>query len=224
MPMLFYTPSAEQLQTQSKPNNQGRSGDSVSASRSIKRRCGAGTTSAIAARGAYEWMTGEDIARELARIDLPLSTYTQWYWKIDLHNLLHFLELRVDTHAAVGDPGVRARHGRHAQARGPAQATRRGSTTTCAAPLPEPHGAPGASPAREDGRRHCLVHAERPLGQAELRASRARQARGAGVPRQARRRPRCRISELDLRKRSPPEFLRGRFASAVPKVDKPPVE
>jgi thymidylate synthase (FAD) len=39
------------------------------------------------------------VARELARIDLPLSTYTQWYWKIDLHNLLHFLSLRVDPHA-----------------------------------------------------------------------------------------------------------------------------
>jgi thymidylate synthase (FAD) len=39
------------------------------------------------------------MARELARIDLPLSTYTQWYWKIDLHNLLHFLRLRVDAHA-----------------------------------------------------------------------------------------------------------------------------
>ena len=39
------------------------------------------------------------MARELARIDLPLSTYTQWYWKIDLHNLLHFLTLRVDVHA-----------------------------------------------------------------------------------------------------------------------------
>jgi len=47
----------------------------------------------------YEWMTGGEIARELARIDLPLSTYTQWYWKIDLHNLLHFLTLRVDAHA-----------------------------------------------------------------------------------------------------------------------------
>jgi hypothetical protein len=42
---------------------------------------------------------GEDVAREIARIDLPLSTYTQWYWKIDLHNLLHFLSLRVDPHA-----------------------------------------------------------------------------------------------------------------------------
>jgi thymidylate synthase (FAD) len=37
--------------------------------------------------------------RELARIGLPLSTYTQWYWKIDLHNLLHFLALRCDEHA-----------------------------------------------------------------------------------------------------------------------------
>ena len=45
------------------------------------------------------WMLEEDVARELARIDLPLSTYTQWYWKIDLHNLLHFLTLRVDPRA-----------------------------------------------------------------------------------------------------------------------------
>jgi thymidylate synthase ThyX len=40
-----------------------------------------------------------DVARELARIDLPLSTYTQWYWKIDLHNLFHFLSVRADPHA-----------------------------------------------------------------------------------------------------------------------------
>jgi thymidylate synthase (FAD) len=98
MPMLFYTPSAEQLQTQSRQNNQGRSGNPVSDAK---------YTEAVArwnairegSRSAYEWMTSEDIARELARIDLPLSTYTQWYWKIDLHNLLHFLKLRVDTHA-----------------------------------------------------------------------------------------------------------------------------
>ena len=44
-------------------------------------------------------MVAEDVAREIARIDLPLSTYTQWYWKIDLHNLLHFLSLRADPHA-----------------------------------------------------------------------------------------------------------------------------
>jgi thymidylate synthase (FAD) len=98
MPMLFYTPAEEQLQTQSKQNNQGRSGtvvdhakytEAVSRWDEIRQK----------SREAYEWMTLEDMARELARIDLPLSTYTQWYWKIDLHNLLHFLKLRVDSHA-----------------------------------------------------------------------------------------------------------------------------
>jgi thymidylate synthase (FAD) len=98
MPMLFHTPSAEQLQTQSKSNNQGRSGDVVPEAtyREALRRW---ETIRKESQSAYEWMTGEAVARELARIDLPLSTYTQWYWKIDLHNLLHFLRLRVDTHA-----------------------------------------------------------------------------------------------------------------------------
>lgn len=98
IPMLFYTPPEEQLQTQSRKNNQGRSGEPVDAERykEVMRRF---ERVREASREAYEWMTGEDIARELARIDLPLSTYTQWYWKIDLHNLLHFLTLRVDRHA-----------------------------------------------------------------------------------------------------------------------------
>ena len=98
MPMLFYSPDAEQLQTQSRRNNQGRSGQAVDAQlfaeaqrrwSSIRRE----------STDAYGWLTANEVARELARIDLPLSTYTQWYWKIDLHNLLHFLTLRVDTHA-----------------------------------------------------------------------------------------------------------------------------
>ncbi|MGC4090328.1 MAG: FAD-dependent thymidylate synthase [Polyangiaceae bacterium] len=98
MPMLFYTPSVEQLQTQSATNHQGRSGSSVDVQlhaeavrrwNEIRRQ----------SRDSYEWMVGQDMARELSRIDLPLSTYTQWYWKIDLHNLLHFLRLRVDAHA-----------------------------------------------------------------------------------------------------------------------------
>jgi thymidylate synthase (FAD) len=98
MPMLFYTPDQAQLQTQSRQNNQGRSGDPVTpalhteAVRRWNSIRGESTS-------AYEWMTSNEIARELARIDLPLSTYTQWYWKIDLHNLLHFLTLRVDAHA-----------------------------------------------------------------------------------------------------------------------------
>jgi thymidylate synthase (FAD) len=41
----------------------------------------------------------EGNARELARMNLPINVYTQWYWKIDLHNLLHFLRLRADEHA-----------------------------------------------------------------------------------------------------------------------------
>jgi len=98
MPMLFYMPDEAQLQTQSRRNNQGRSGEAVDAAiyaearqrwEEIRR----------ASTDAYGWLTGNVVARELARIDLPLSTYTQWYWKIDLHNLLHFLTLRVDAHA-----------------------------------------------------------------------------------------------------------------------------
>ena len=98
MPMLFYTPSEEQLQKQTSQNRQGRSGESVEATEYVEavRRW---TSIRDASREAYEWMTGNEIARELARIDLPLSTYTQWYWKIDMHNLMHFLRLRVDSHA-----------------------------------------------------------------------------------------------------------------------------
>jgi thymidylate synthase (FAD) len=97
MPLLFYRPDAEQVQAQSKTNRQGRSGGSLAAL----------YPDAIArwdalrrdAAGHYEWLVGQDVARELARIDLPLSTYTQWYWKIDLHNLFHFLSVRADAHA-----------------------------------------------------------------------------------------------------------------------------
>lgn len=50
-------------------------------------------------REIYEERIGNDVAREQARKDLPLSTYTEAYWKVDLHNLLHFLTLRMDSHA-----------------------------------------------------------------------------------------------------------------------------
>jgi thymidylate synthase (FAD) len=51
------------------------------------------------ARALYEERIEAGVAREQARKDLPLSTYTEAYWKIDLHNLLHFLALRMDSHA-----------------------------------------------------------------------------------------------------------------------------
>ncbi len=97
MPLLFYTPPKEQFALQSRSNAQGREGgappevyrEAVQRWERLREQAG----------GAYAWMLEEDVARELARIDLPLSTYTQWYWKIDLHNLLHFLSLRVDPRA-----------------------------------------------------------------------------------------------------------------------------
>ena len=98
MPLLFYRPEQGQFAFQSASSNQGRAPGSVGTEmyREAIRRWEDMRTQA--ARD-YSWLVGENVARELARIDLPLSTYTQWYWKIDLHNLLHFLTLRVDDHA-----------------------------------------------------------------------------------------------------------------------------
>ena len=86
------------MQTQSRATTRGAAARGWPATWAA-RPSGAGTRSRKLSAGTYEWLTGNDVARELARIDLPLSTYTQWYWKIDLHNLLHFLTLRVDPHA-----------------------------------------------------------------------------------------------------------------------------
>jgi thymidylate synthase (FAD) len=98
MPLLFYTPEGENFSLQSGSNRQGREtgGTSPELYRETMERWKRGRA---AAAETYRWLVGEEIARELARIDLPLSTYTQWYWKIDLHNLFHFLTLRVDPHA-----------------------------------------------------------------------------------------------------------------------------
>jgi thymidylate synthase (FAD) len=97
MPLLFYTPREGEFALQSQSNRQGREGGAPPEvyKEAVKRwerlRADAG--------GTYAWLLEEDVAREIARIDLPVSTYTQWYWKIDLHNLLHFLSLRVDPRA-----------------------------------------------------------------------------------------------------------------------------
>jgi thymidylate synthase (FAD) len=98
MPMLFYQPPEAQLQVQSLGNNQGRSGQTLDAKLRAEAYQRWQSLRADAVE-TYAWLSGHEVAREIARIDLPLSTYTQWYWKIDLHNLLHFLTLRVDSHA-----------------------------------------------------------------------------------------------------------------------------
>lgn len=105
----FYTPSIDQLAAQSTGNRQGR-GEALSPQRAAHVLQLLRSDAGQAFEHYYELLnetdTGEEInsevtgvARELARIGLPLSTFTQWYWKIDLHNLMHFLRLRADPHA-----------------------------------------------------------------------------------------------------------------------------
>ena len=98
MPLLFYVPPAEQFALQSPVNNQGRQ-DQPAASALYREALERWERLREQAANDYGWLLANDVAREIARIDLPLSTYTQWYWKIDLHNLFHFLTLRADPHA-----------------------------------------------------------------------------------------------------------------------------
>lgn len=101
----FYLPRPEHMATQSKENHQGRGEvlDDAAAAEVLALL----KDDAIRCHHHYELMlhdrteshNGYGLARELARMNLTLNTYTQWYWKIDLHNLLHFLRLRADSHA-----------------------------------------------------------------------------------------------------------------------------
>ncbi|MCY4151010.1 MAG: FAD-dependent thymidylate synthase [Aestuariivita sp.] len=97
----FYFPKPENISTQSATNNQGR-GEPLAAV-DAERVLEILKTDASRCYDNYEVMVSQDdqfgIARELARMNLPANIYTQWYWKIDLHNLFHFLKLRADSHA-----------------------------------------------------------------------------------------------------------------------------
>jgi thymidylate synthase (FAD) len=94
----YYVPEPAQLAVQSSDNKQGRGaalGDQEA--EVVRARIREESARAYA---AYEGLLGDhDLARELARTVLPVNYYTQWYWKVDLHNLLHFLSLRLDPHA-----------------------------------------------------------------------------------------------------------------------------
>ena len=105
----FYTPAPEHLAAQSQTNRQGRAEvlEGVESSDALERL----QKHSSEAYALYLDLLNEDregeiqdsekkgLARELARMALPLNTYTEWYWKIDLHNLLHFSALRADSHA-----------------------------------------------------------------------------------------------------------------------------
>ncbi len=97
----FYIPAPEQLAAQSTVNNQGRgevlTGDEAARVLEMLK------SDANRSYDHYEAMLSQEgqqgLARELARMNLPANVYTQWYWKVDLHNLFHFLRLRADAHA-----------------------------------------------------------------------------------------------------------------------------
>jgi|TARA_B110000977_G_scaffold194161_1_gene270322 thymidylate synthase (FAD) len=105
----FYIPSAENLASQSEVNKQGRA--EALSPEEAQKVISILKNDAEQTYHNYEVMLNENsdgetldensmgIARELARMNLTLNTYTQWYWKIDLNNLLHFLALRADAHA-----------------------------------------------------------------------------------------------------------------------------
>ena len=105
----FYIPKIDDVKPQSQSNNQGRHGEIEKDLR--KHYLSLIRENAKINFSSYKHLLNVDedgelmdekrtgIARELARMVLPLSSYTQWYWKIDLHNLMHFLALRFDDHA-----------------------------------------------------------------------------------------------------------------------------
>jgi thymidylate synthase (FAD) len=92
----FYHPSIENVRKQSTQNRQG--GDEPIDELSAKEFL-AYLDRAEASYGEYEKMMEKGVSRELARIGLPVNVYTEWYWKCDLHNIFHFLSLRMDSHA-----------------------------------------------------------------------------------------------------------------------------
>ena len=105
----FYVPELDQLGSQSTTNKQGRSNTldkkfALQAQSLIKKNSNQlyeDYQNLLNGKllSHDEYVEGEGLARELARTTLPLNYYTQWYWKIDLHNLMHFLRLRADSHA-----------------------------------------------------------------------------------------------------------------------------
>ncbi len=94
----FYVPDEGVIHFQSPGNKQGRDIDVVPPA-SRQRVLQILTKGQQCSYSDYASLLDSHIARELARINLPLSLYTEWYWKINLHNLFHFLRLRMDAHA-----------------------------------------------------------------------------------------------------------------------------
>lgn len=93
-----YLPSRDQINLQSEDNKQGRAPEAVS-DEVADKVLAILEADQMRSYESYEALLEMGIARELSRINLPLSLYTEWYWQMDLHNLFHFLRLRLDEHA-----------------------------------------------------------------------------------------------------------------------------
>lgn len=94
----FYVPSPADVSPQSTDNKQGRGAEPLPSAEAEKVR----QALAEGQKRAYEEYTAlvdGGLAKELARVNLPLSLYTEMYWQMDLHNLFHFIELRIHPHA-----------------------------------------------------------------------------------------------------------------------------
>ncbi len=98
MPEQYYLPELEDVKTQSVTNRQGTSDVGLPAATAEEFLKHLKEVSEHAFK-IYNQAIDKNIARELSRINLPLSIYTEWYWKNDLHNTLHFLKLRLEKHA-----------------------------------------------------------------------------------------------------------------------------
>lgn len=95
----FYIPAKERYAKQSKTNKQCSDfNDGFDASQ-VKIFDYELETQTHNAKASYDYMLGKELAREVARIQLPVNQYTEFYWKIDLHNLLHFCKLRSASNA-----------------------------------------------------------------------------------------------------------------------------
>ncbi len=93
----FYVPAPDHICSQSDSNKQGR-GDALPWDEA-QAVIAAMEQEQKTAYANYESLLKKGVARELARANLPVSLYTEWYWQIDLHNLFHFIRLRLDPHA-----------------------------------------------------------------------------------------------------------------------------
>ncbi|VAX39145.1 Thymidylate synthase ThyX [hydrothermal vent metagenome] len=102
LPDRFYRPTLDEVRKQSRANNQGgderfKTDEAAEVSTAQEFLDYLADVETLYPR--YEKLTEKGVSRELARMGLPVSIYTEWYWKCDLHNILRFLSLRMDSHA-----------------------------------------------------------------------------------------------------------------------------